>query len=109
MLCTTVNAILYIPFIPIRFRYILIANEKRGHYVHFMNLDRPGLFPDQKILLATVTDVESERVERLTDAQVKSEVHEILRQAYANATQPSGNTIASFCFVVISSKPVFYC
>ena len=71
-------------------RYILIANENRGHYVHFMNLDRPGLFEGQKLLLATVTDVESERVEKLSDNQVKDEIYNVLRRVYPTASQPSG-------------------
>ena len=72
------------------FRYILIANEDRGHYVHFMNLDRPGLFEGQKLLLATVTDVESQRVEKLSDNQVKDEIYKVLRKVYSTASQPSG-------------------
>jgi len=70
-------------------RYILIANENRGHYVHFMNLDRPGLFEGQKLLIATVTDVESERVEKLSDNQVKTEIYNVLRRVYPTASQPS--------------------
>ena len=72
------------------YRYILLANEDRGHYVHFMNLDRPGLIPGQRMLLATVTDVESRRVEKLSNAKVKAEVFSILQKFYANATMPSG-------------------
>ena len=55
-----------------------------------MNLDRPGLFEGHKMLLAIVTDVESERVEKLSDNQVKSEIHAILSKVYANASLPSG-------------------
>ena len=71
-------------------RYILVASERRGHYVHFHNLDRSGLFPGEKMLIATVTDRESVRVEKLTDAQVKDEVMAVLRQVYPNATTATG-------------------
>lgn len=73
----------------------MVANEDRGHYVHFMNLDRPGLFPDKKMLLATVTDRESLRVEKLNDQQVKDEVFAILKKVYPSATAPTGNIIFS--------------
>eukprot|EP00794_Sanderia_malayensis_P007304 gene7304-8120_t len=74
---------------PIKFwennRYILVANDERGHYVHYQNLDRPGLFEGEKILVATVVGFESIRVEKLTDAQVKEEVMKVLRRAYPSA------------------------
>ena len=68
----------------------MLANGDRGHYVHFMNLDRPGLFPGKKMLVATVTGEESQRVEKLTNAQVKAEVFGILEKVYPYATIPSG-------------------
>ena len=55
-----------------------------------MNLDRPGLFEGQKLLLATVTDVESKRVEKLSDNQVKDEIYNVLRKVYPTASRPSG-------------------
>ena len=63
-----------------------------------MNLDRPGLFEGHKMLLATVTDVESLRVEKLANSQVKSEIHAILSKVYANATLASGTLYYTFLY-----------
>ena len=81
------------------YRYILIANSNRGHYVHFMNLDRQGLFPGKRMLVATVTNKESERVEKLNDTQVKNEVYDVLKKAYPNATVPSGKNFTDGNFL----------
>ena len=68
----------------------MLANENRGHYVHYQNLDRAGLFPGEKMMLLTVTGDESKRVEKLTNAQVKAEIEATLKKVYTNATNITG-------------------
>ncbi|XP_001634131.3 polyamine oxidase 7 [Nematostella vectensis] len=71
--------------------YILHASMKRGYYPVFQDLARPGIFPvNSSILLVTVTDTESRRIERQPFAETKREIVEMLKKIYGNnVTEPT--------------------
>ena len=72
-------------FWPTNRGYILLASQFRGSYVHWQNLDKPGLFEGKKILLLTLTGQMCKKSHYMTDEQIIKEAVSVLKQAYPNA------------------------
>ena len=64
--------------------WILHVSETRGHYIAFLDYDRPGYLNGSSILLATVTGEISLKVENQDDSQTLEEVMEVLRGMYGD-------------------------
>ncbi|XP_046543801.1 polyamine oxidase 7-like [Haliotis rubra] len=69
--------------------YILYADERRGVFPVWQNLEAEGLFPNGTNILQMVTQGEdADRVSELTDAEITAEVMAILRRVYTNVDDP---------------------
>jgi len=99
----------------------LYADSERGRYPVWQNLDHPNYFPGSGILFATVTVRYShhplqllsnlssqgdfaERIETLSESQVKSEVLSALQKMYPNTTMPEP---IDFFYPKWHSNPLF--
>ncbi|CAL9121708.1 unnamed protein product [Musa textilis] len=60
--------------------YFLYASERRGYYPVWQHFEKQ--FPGANVLLVTVTDEESRRIERQPDSQTKAEAMEVLRNMF---------------------------
>ncbi|KAI3865181.1 hypothetical protein MKX03_005821 [Papaver bracteatum] len=60
--------------------YFIYAHEKRGYYTDWQHLDTEH--PGANILLLTVTDDESRRIEQQSDSQTKEEIMDVLRNMF---------------------------
>lgn len=70
-------------------QYFLYASPtRRGYYPVWQSLSGDGFLPGSHIIFATVVEDESYRVEQQTDEQTKSEMLEVLRQMFPNASVP---------------------
>ncbi|XP_015766353.1 PREDICTED: polyamine oxidase-like, partial [Acropora digitifera] len=70
-----------------------LSRQRTGHFPHFQDLDRPGLFNGSKMLLATVTGDVALRVEAQDDSQTLDEVMQVLRNMYGDGI-PNATEIA---------------
>ncbi|XP_067676378.1 uncharacterized protein [Haliotis asinina] len=69
--------------------YILYADERRGVFPVWQNLEVDGLFPPGTNILKMVTQGEdADRVTELTDAEITADVMAILRRVYTNVVDP---------------------
>ncbi|KAH0582385.1 hypothetical protein H2248_010329 [Termitomyces sp. 'cryptogamus'] len=66
----------------------LYADSERGRYPVWQSLDKDGFMPGSGIIFVTVTGDYSERIEALSDTEVKEETMSILRTMYPNITIP---------------------
>ncbi|KAG6887634.1 hypothetical protein C0992_011411, partial [Termitomyces sp. T32_za158] len=66
----------------------LYADSERGRYPVWQSLDKEGFMPGSGIIFVTVTGDYSERIEALSDAEVKAETMDVLRIMYPNVTIP---------------------
>ena len=74
--------------------FILHVSEQRtGHFPHFQDLDRPGLFNGSKMLLATVTGDVALRIEAQDSSQTLDEVMQVLRNMYGDGIPNATGTI----------------
>ncbi|CBI28517.3 hypothetical protein VitviT2T_000721 [Vitis vinifera] len=60
--------------------FFLYAHEKRGYYTIWQQLERE--YPGSNVLLVTVTDDESKRIEQQPDSDTKAEVMGVLRAMF---------------------------
>ncbi|KAJ3703432.1 hypothetical protein LUZ61_007137 [Rhynchospora tenuis] len=61
-------------------QFFLYANERRGYYGIWQSFERE--YPGSNVLLVTVTDEESRRIEQQSDAETKAEIMEVLREMF---------------------------
>ena len=74
--------------------FILHVSQRRtGHFPHFQDLDRPGLFNGSKMLLATVTGDVALRIEAQDDSQTLDEVMQVLRNMYGDGIPNATGTM----------------
>ncbi|KAH0582443.1 Polyamine oxidase [Termitomyces sp. J132] len=66
----------------------LYADSERGRYPIWQSLDKEGFLPESGIIFVTVTGDFSERIEALSDTEVKEETMSVLRSMYPNITIP---------------------
>jgi len=66
----------------------LYADPERGRYPIWQSLDVDGFLPGSGIIFVTVTGDYSERIESLSDDQVKSEVMSVVRTMFPNVAVP---------------------
>ncbi|KAG5649544.1 hypothetical protein H0H81_003153 [Sphagnurus paluster] len=67
----------------------LYADPVHGTYPVWQKFDHEAILPGSKVMVATVTGDFSERIESLTDEQVKQEVMSVLAAMYPNITVPA--------------------
>ncbi|XP_077220858.1 polyamine oxidase 1-like isoform X1 [Tasmannia lanceolata] len=60
--------------------FFLYVHEKRGYYTIWQQLERE--YPGANVLLVTVTDDESRRIEQQPDYETKAEIMEVLRNMF---------------------------
>ncbi|CAL9193098.1 unnamed protein product, partial [Musa hybrid cultivar] len=60
--------------------FFLYANERRGYYPVWQQFEKQ--YPGANVLLVTVTDEESRRIEQQPDSQTKAEAMEVLRNMF---------------------------
>ncbi|KAK7966390.1 polyamine oxidase (propane-1-3-diamine-forming) [Apiospora aurea] len=61
---------------------------QRGWYPIWQSLDKEGFFPGSHAIFVTVTERESQRVERMTDAETQAEVMAVLRAMFPDVDVP---------------------
>ncbi|KAJ7279026.1 amine oxidase [Mycena rebaudengoi] len=66
----------------------LYADQERGRYPVWQSLDHENFFPGSGIIFVTVTGDYSERIEALSDGQVKEEVLSVLKSMYPHVDIP---------------------
>ncbi|KAG6888936.1 hypothetical protein C0992_007049 [Termitomyces sp. T32_za158] len=66
----------------------LYADSERGRYPVWQSLDKEGFMPGSGIIFVTVTGDYSERIEAMSDEEVKAEAMDVLRTMYPNSTIP---------------------
>ncbi|KAI9435405.1 amine oxidase [Lactarius indigo] len=64
------------------------AYPMKGRYPVWQGLDIDGFMPGSGVIVATVTGDYSKRIEAMTDAQVQSEVMQVLRAMFPNVAIP---------------------
>lgn len=72
-------------------QFFMYASSRRGYYALWQSFERE--YPGANVLLATVTDDESRRIERQSDDQTKAEVAEVLRDMFPAADVPGPDQI----------------
>ncbi|KAG6844510.1 hypothetical protein H0H87_006335 [Tephrocybe sp. NHM501043] len=82
----------------------LYADPERGRYPVWQSLDHKLFLPGSSIVFVTVTGDYSERIEALSDSQVKSEVLSVLQSMYPNLTIPAPS---DFYFPRWHSDPLY--
>ncbi|KAI9461925.1 amine oxidase [Lactarius psammicola] len=85
-------------------QFALYADSERGRYPVWQSLDLDGFVPGSGVIFATVTGDYSKRIEAMTDAQVQSEVMEVLRAMYPKVAIPEPT---AFLFPRWSSDPLY--
>ncbi|KAH9003706.1 amine oxidase [Lactarius hatsudake] len=85
-------------------QFALYADSERGRYPVWQGLDIDGFMPGSGVVFATVTGDYSKRIEAMTDAQVQSEVMEVLRAMFPNVTVPEPT---AFLFPRWFSDPLY--
>jgi len=68
--------------------YVMLATERKGHFVHWENMNADGLFPGSKILLATLTGDICRESYTFTDNEIIEQAYQVLKKVYPNATRP---------------------
>ncbi|XP_048240297.1 polyamine oxidase 7-like [Haliotis rufescens] len=101
-------------------KYILYADDRRGLFPVWQNLEVDGLFsPGTNILQMVTQGEDADRVSELTDADITGEVMAILRRVYTNVVDPEDVFITnwksnplymgSFCNMdTLAFKPVIF-
>ncbi|KAM0890679.1 hypothetical protein ACQ4PT_026891 [Festuca glaucescens] len=69
----------------------LYASSRRGYYGVWQEFE--AQYPDANVLLVTVTDEESRRIEQQSDNQTKAEIVKVLRDMFAGADVPDATDI----------------
>jgi polyamine oxidase len=70
------------------------VTQHGGYYTVWQNLNAPGylfhprLYKTDNILMVTTTDTESQRIERMTDSQVKQEVQQVINRMFGAKALP---------------------
>ncbi|KAF7361326.1 Amine oxidase [Mycena sanguinolenta] len=85
-------------------QFALYADRERGRYPVWQGLDLENFMPGSGIVFATVTGDYSQRIERMSDAEVQAEVLEVLRTMFPNTTIP---TPTAFFFPRWFSDPLY--
>ena len=67
--------------------YFMLATKFRGKYMHWHNLAN---IYNESMLLATLTGHICKESHMYTDEEIKTQVYEVLRKVYKNATKPQG-------------------
>lgn len=62
--------------------FFLYVSERRGYYPIWQQFEKQ--YPGANVLLVTVTDEESRRIEQQKDSETKAEVMEVLREMFGN-------------------------
>ncbi|KAK8135635.1 hypothetical protein PG984_003575 [Apiospora sp. TS-2023a] len=74
---------------PTETEFFLYADPvQRGWYPIWQSLDKEGFFPGSHAIFVTVTERESQRVERMTDEETKAEVMAVLRSMFPDVDVP---------------------
>jgi len=68
--------------------FALYADGERGRYPIWQSIDLDGFMPGSGVIFVTVTGDYSRRVEAMTDAQVQSEVTEVLQAMFPKEAIP---------------------
>ncbi|KAG6909773.1 hypothetical protein DXG01_015489 [Tephrocybe rancida] len=84
--------------------FALYADPERGRYPVWQSLDHEGFMPGSGIIFATVTGDFSQRIEAMSDAEVKAECLRVLQSMYPNITIPAP---MDFKFARWFSDPLF--
>uniref|UniRef100_A0A0D9XIZ7 Amine oxidase domain-containing protein n=1 Tax=Leersia perrieri TaxID=77586 RepID=A0A0D9XIZ7_9ORYZ len=71
--------------------FFLYASSRRGYFPVWQHLENE--YPGSNILLVTVTDDESRRIEQQTDEETKAEAMEVLRKMFPNEDVPEATDI----------------
>ncbi|KAL5210114.1 hypothetical protein ABZP36_005737 [Zizania latifolia] len=72
-------------------REFLYASSRRGYYGIWQEFEKQ--YPDANVLLVTVTDDESRRIEQQSDNQTKAEIMEVLRSMFPGEDVPDATDI----------------
>ncbi|KAI3959254.1 hypothetical protein MKW92_014633 [Papaver armeniacum] len=62
--------------------FFVYAHERRGYYTNWQQLENQ--YPGANLLLVTLTDDESRRIEQQTDSKTKAEIMEVLRNMFGD-------------------------
>ncbi|KAJ7610490.1 amine oxidase [Roridomyces roridus] len=84
--------------------FALYADKVRGRYPVWQGLDLDHFFPGSGIIFATVTGDYSEAIEALPDAEIQSQLLEVLGAMFPNITIP---TPTAFFFPRWFSDPLY--
>ncbi|KAH9038426.1 amine oxidase [Lactarius hengduanensis] len=84
--------------------FAVYADSERGRYPIWQSLDIDGFLPGSGVIFATVTGDFSKRIEAMTDAQVQSEVMQVLRAMFPKVTVPEPT---AFLFPRWFSDPLY--
>ncbi|KAH9177175.1 amine oxidase [Lactarius sanguifluus] len=68
--------------------FAVYADSERGRYPIWQGLDIDGFAPGSGVIFATVTGDFSKRIEAMTDAQVQTEVMQVLRTMFPKVAIP---------------------
>ncbi|KAL5725170.1 sarcosine oxidasee (formaldehyde-forming) [Ranunculus cassubicifolius] len=71
--------------------FFLYAHETRGYYTIWQQLERE--YPGANVLLVTVTDDESRRIEQQPDSETKAEVLKVLRSMFGKNIPEATNIL----------------
>ncbi|BAF11161.2 Os03g0193400 [Oryza sativa Japonica Group] len=71
--------------------FFLYASTRRGYYGIWQEFEKQ--YPDSNVLLVTVTDKESRRIEQQSDNQTKAEIMEVLRNMFPDQDVPDATDI----------------
>uniref|UniRef100_A0A0E0M0H1 Amine oxidase domain-containing protein n=1 Tax=Oryza punctata TaxID=4537 RepID=A0A0E0M0H1_ORYPU len=71
--------------------FFLYASTRRGYYAVWQEFEKQ--YPDANVLLVTVTDEESRRIEQQPDNQTKAEIMEVLRSMFPDEDVPDATDI----------------
>ncbi|KAJ4819580.1 Polyamine oxidase [Rhynchospora pubera] len=64
-------------------QFFLYANERRGYYGIWQSFERE--YPGSNVLLVTVTDEESRRIEQQSDEDTKAEIMQVLKEMFGKS------------------------
>ncbi|XP_039777517.1 polyamine oxidase 1 isoform X2 [Panicum virgatum] len=71
--------------------FFLYASSRRGYYAAWQEFEKQ--YPGANVLLVTVTDEESRRIEQQSDNQTKAEIMEVLRKMFPGKDVPDATDI----------------
>ncbi|RLN41330.1 hypothetical protein C2845_PM01G06080 [Panicum miliaceum] len=71
--------------------FFLYASSRRGYYGVWQEFEKQ--YPDANVLLVTVTDEESRRIEQQSDNQTKAEIMGVLRKMFPGKDVPDATDI----------------